>query len=64
MHHELKCRTVTEISTCYVYYLIQRQKIGELHVGSSFGSFFLFFPLKVARDHVHKGQGKTLVSSP
>ena len=39
------CRTVTKISSCWVYAISRR---GIAQKGSSFGSVFLLFPMKVA----------------
>ena len=49
-------RVVTKISSCRVN-TTSRRGIKQLRV--SFGSFFFYFPLKVARGHIHSSRGKS-----
>lgn len=49
-------RAVAKISSCQVY-VISR-------LGSSFGSIFLLFPMKVAEGHVHSCRGKSPTPGP
>ena len=50
---------VTKISSCQVNTTSRK---GMKQLGISFGSIliFFYFPLKVARGHVHGSQGKSL----
>ena len=50
-------RAVAKTSSCRVYANSRRRIIVQL--GSSLGSVFLLFPIKVARAHAHSNQGKS-----
>ena len=47
-------RAVANVSSCRVYVIGRR---GSVQEGSSSGSIFLFFPMKVAGVHAHSSQG-------
>ena len=49
-------RVVTKISSCRVN-ITSRWGIKQL--GISFGSIFVYFPMKVARGHIHNSKGKS-----
>ena len=56
LYYCIVIRTVAKISSCWVY-VISRRRI--VQIGSSFGSIFLLFPMKVATSHTHSGRGKS-----
>ena len=41
-------------------YVISRQEIKQLHVGSTLGDIFLLFLMKISRSHGYSSQGKSL----
>ena len=49
-------RAVAKTSSCQVYVINSR---GLVQLGSSLGSVFLLFPMKVARAHAHSNLGKS-----
>jgi len=49
-------RAVAKISSSWVYAFSRR---GIAQQGSTFGSIFLLFSMKVARVHAHSSQGKS-----
>ena len=55
-HHQH--RAVVKISSCPVYVISRR---GIVQLGSSFGSIFLLFPMRVVGAHAHSRRGKSLL---
>ena len=49
-------RYFTKISSCQVYTTSRR---GIKQLGISVVLFFFYFPMKVARDHIHSSRGKS-----
>ena len=49
-------RAVAKTSSCQVYVINRR---GIVKLGSSLGSIFLLFPMKVTGAHAHSNRGKS-----